>query len=128
MQCPCGTGRPFARCCEPLLDGTAQADTAEALMRSRYTAFALNRVDHLTRSWHPATRPAQPAADPQIRWTGLRVLQVRDGGPDDDTGVVRFEASHTGPGGDGVLCETSLFTRRGRLRRWVYERALPDDA
>ena len=125
-RCPCGTGAALTECCGPLLDGAAQAATAEQLMRSRYCAFALGRVDHLVRSWHPATRPADLQLDPRTRWTGLRILRVREGGPDDDTGVVAFAASHSGPDGDGVLEETSLFSRRGRRRWWVYERALTD--
>nr|WP_316226808.1 SEC-C metal-binding domain-containing protein [Bradyrhizobium sp. SZCCHNS3052] len=39
MQCPCGSGLPYDRCCGPYLDGDDQPPTAEALMRSRYTAY-----------------------------------------------------------------------------------------
>jgi SEC-C motif domain protein len=56
VSCPCGAGPSYDRCCGPLHDG-APAPTAEALMRSRYSAFAVGRADHLFRSWHPRTRP-----------------------------------------------------------------------
>lgn len=49
----------LAQCCGRYLDGEA-APTAEALMRSRYTAFALRDEDYLFRTWHPRTRPAPP--------------------------------------------------------------------
>ena len=119
-RCPCGTGRLLEECCGPLLDGVP-ADTAEQLMRSRYTAFALGDLAHLTRSWHPATCPTPLTLDPGIRWTGLEVLATDGGGPGDDTGVVSFRAHHDGPDGPQVLAETSRFVRRGRAGRWVYQ-------
>jgi len=56
--CPCGTGRSFAQCCGAALSGAHPAPTAEALMRSRYTAFALRDTAYLLASWHTSTRPA----------------------------------------------------------------------
>jgi SEC-C motif-containing protein len=90
------------------------ADTAEELMRSRYTAYVLDDVDHLFRTWHPATRPDDLASLGHVDWTGLQVLEVVDGGPADDEGVVEFRASHRG----GDLHERSRFVRRAG--RWVY--------
>ncbi|MHB0828541.1 MAG: YchJ family protein [Schaalia turicensis] len=55
--CTCGSGIAFRACCSPILDGEP-APTAEALMRSRYSAFVLGNENHLFRSWHPRTRPA----------------------------------------------------------------------
>jgi SEC-C motif-containing protein len=90
------------------------ADTAEELMRSRYTAYALGDVDHVFRSWHPATRPDDLAQLPSTQWLGLEVLEVVDGGPADDHGIVEFRARYAG----GSLHERSRFTRRAG--RWVY--------
>jgi len=115
--CPCGSGLPYDGCCGPLLEG-APAATAEALMRSRYTAYAVGDVDHLVRSWHPRTRPAGIDLDPDVRWSGLEVLDTADGGPEDDTGVVEFRARWQARGGGGVLHERSRFARRGG--RWTY--------
>ncbi|PKN22360.1 MAG: hypothetical protein CVU68_04410, partial [Deltaproteobacteria bacterium HGW-Deltaproteobacteria-3] len=56
--CPCGNGLKFAECCGPFLEGSRPAPTAEALMRSRYTAFAVQDVPYILRSWHRSTRPA----------------------------------------------------------------------
>lgn len=112
--CPCCSGSPYAACCAPYVDDGRPAPTAEALMRSRYTAYALRRIDHLFRTWHPRTRPADLVPDPSLEWTGLRVLDVVDGGPGDASGVVEFSAAWR----TGDLHERSTFTRRGG--RWVY--------
>jgi SEC-C motif-containing protein len=90
------------------------ADTAEELMRSRYTAYALGDVDHLFRSWHPATRPDDLDQLAHLDWLGLEILETVDGGPADDYGIVEFRATHVG----GTLHERSRFMRRGG--RWVY--------
>lgn len=123
-ECPCGSGQVTDGCCGPLLRGESQARTAQELMRSRYTAYALGDLDHVFRTWHPRTRPAELAPDEATQWTGLRVLDVMAGGPDDTDGVVEFEASFTDAAGKSVLRERSSFVRRGP--RWVYVEALGD--
>lgn len=115
--CPCGGDRTLEVCCGPLVLDGAPAETAEQLMRSRYTAFVLGDADHLWRTWHPRTRPAAVETG-DVQWTGLSVLDVVDGGMDDRTGVVEFEARSTGPDGPAVMRERSTFERRGG--RWVY--------
>ncbi|MGI3779233.1 MAG: YchJ family protein [Janthinobacterium lividum] len=118
VSCPCGSGFAYAECCEPLHDGRVRADTAEQLMRSRYAAYAKGRLDHVFRTWHPRTRPADVEPVPGLTWTGLRVLATEAGGPDDAEGVVEFDARHDGPDGRGVLHERSRFVRRAG--HWVY--------
>ncbi|GAA0305972.1 YchJ family metal-binding protein [Kineococcus aurantiacus] len=116
--CPCGWGEPLAGCCGRYLDGR-DAPTAEALMRSRYTAFAVGDVAHLLRSWHPDTRPADLDLDPELEWKRLVVLGTDRGSPFDDTGTVEFEAHYRQAGRRGVQHEESAFVRvEGR---WVYE-------
>ncbi|MER7070075.1 YchJ family metal-binding protein [Terrabacter sp. NPDC000476] len=122
-SCPCGSQRPYAGCCGPLLAADRQAVTAEELMRSRYTAFARGDVGHLVRTWHPRTRPDDLELDPSTRWTGLTVLRTERGGPQDTDGVVEFvarwrEPSARGAVRTGELREVSRFTRRAG--RWVY--------
>lgn len=90
-------------------------------MRSRYAAYALGHLDHVFRTWHPRTRPHNLTPDPGLTWTGLDIVNVIDGGVDDDHGVVEFSAHHRTPAGDGVLHERSTFERRGG--RWVYVEA-----
>jgi SEC-C motif-containing protein len=112
--CPCGSSLTYDVCCGPIVRNERPADTAEELMRSRYTAYALGDVDHLFRSWHPATRPDELDALPHLDWRGLEIVDVEDGGPGDDYGIVEFRARHAA----GVLHERSRFTRRAG--RWVY--------
>ena len=69
--CPCGGGS-FKECCVPSLAAEDWPPTAEALMRSRYTAFALGDADHLWRTWHPRTRPPAVEAG-RLEWTGLDI-------------------------------------------------------
>ncbi len=117
MTCPCGSGRPYAECCELLHLGGA-APTAEALMRSRFSAFALGLDGYLLTSWHPATRPAELDLDPDLTWRRLQIVDTVAGGPEDATGVVEFRASYRGPDGAGLLHERSRFERVDG--RWVY--------
>ena len=118
--CPCGgprdaPGAAYDACCGPLVRGERQAVTAEELMRSRYTAYAVGDLDHVFRTWHPRTRPDDLTGGGPT-WTRLTVLRTEGGGADDATGVVEFRADHTSP--DGSLHEVSAFERRGG--RWVY--------
>jgi SEC-C motif domain protein len=87
-------------------------------MRSRYAAYACGRSDYVFRTWHPSTRPTDVTPDATLRWTGLRVLDVRAGGPEDEEGIVEFEAAYETPAGPGVLHERSRFVRR--RDRWSY--------
>jgi SEC-C motif-containing protein len=116
--CLCGSGGTYAACCGPLHDNRVQAETAERLMRSRYAAYALGRLDHVYRTWHPRTRPDDLAPDPGTRWTGLTVRATEAGQPGDDQGVVEFEAAYRTAAGPGVLHERSRFARRAG--RWFY--------
>jgi SEC-C motif-containing protein len=127
QACPCGSGRDFASCCGPVVDGERLAATAEELMRSRYSAFTTGAADHLFRTWHPRTRPDVVDLDASTRWTGLTVVRTEAGGPADDHGVVEFVASWEEPGprsagpggaGRGELHEVSRFSRRAG--RWLY--------
>jgi SEC-C motif-containing protein len=112
--CPCGSSEPYDACCGPAVRNERPADTAEELMRSRYTAYALGDVDHVFRTWHPATRPDDLASLPDLEWTGLDVVDVVEGDVTDDAGVVEFRATYVG----GSLEERSRFVRRAG--RWVY--------
>lgn len=113
--CPCGSGSAYARCCGALharfaADGQLVAPSAEALMRSRYSAFVLDRRDYLLASWHPRTRPAQiEPPEPGLRWLGLEVREHRQ--LDADHAQVRFVARSKLAGRAHRLVETSRFER-----------------
>ena len=116
-RCPCGSGNTFGSCCGPLLQG-APAPTAERLMRSRFTAFALADAGHLLRTWHPTTRPETVEFDPELSWRRLVILDRAAGGPFDREGVVEFEAYWRQGAERGSLHERSRFVRDGR--QWYY--------
>lgn len=121
--CPCGTGRAYGACCGPLHEGGARAATAEQLMRSRFSAFAVGDAGYLLRSWHSRTRPGRLTLDPAVRWTRLEILEAVDGGPFHTEGTVEFRAYFRERGGaEQVLEEDSAFAREDGA--WVYVSAL----
>lgn len=117
-DCPCGSGRRYVGCCEPLHDGTRSASTAEELMRSRFSAYARARADYLFRTWHPRTRPADVPLGDDISWRGLQIDDVLAGGVDDERGEVEFTAHYRDDDGVAAMHERSRFERRAG--RWCY--------
>lgn len=117
--CPCGSGRAYAACCGPCHDGTSPAPSAEALMRSRYSAFVLGNATYLLHSWHASTRPATlDLKDDPTRWLGLKILAHSGGGPDEREGTVEFVARYKAGGKAGRLHEVSRFVREEG--QWYY--------
>jgi SEC-C motif-containing protein len=116
--CPCGSGAPYSRCCRPFHTGQADAPTAEALMRSRYSAFVKRLPRYLVDTWSPADRPARLDLDHTVRWTGLQIVATAAGGVDDKSGTVEFIAGYQSPAGPGELHEVSRFGRDGA--GWIY--------
>jgi len=117
--CPCGRPLAYAACCGRWHAGprALQAPTAEDLMRSRYSAYALGLVDYLAATWHPSTRPADLSPLPAgLRWLGL---EVRRHVPQDaDHALVEFVARSKLGGRAERLHETSRFVRE--QGRWFY--------
>ncbi|RRD06290.1 hypothetical protein EII34_04000 [Arachnia propionica] len=115
--CHCDTGRPFDRCCGPILDGSRPAATALALMRSRYTAYVLRDEAYLLASWYPETRPERIDFG-GARWTGLVVKDRTDGRAWDRAGSVGLVAHYEEDGEARVLQEVSYFIQEDQ--RWYY--------
>ena len=119
MTCPCGLPRAYLDCCGRYHAGPQhlQAPDAEALMRSRYSAFVNGLPDYLLATWHASTRPALLEADPPgLRWLGLDVRrhEVQDA----DHATVEFVARSKLGGRAQRLQETSRFVRE--QGRWFY--------
>jgi SEC-C motif-containing protein len=127
-RCPCGTGLPYAECCGRLHAGTATAATAEQLMRSRYSAFAVGDRAYLLATWHSATRPRALELDAGVHWTGLDVVATTGGSLLDPDGTVEFRASYSVAGRTGAQHENSRFVREGGHWRYLDGVSLPDRA
>jgi SEC-C motif-containing protein len=126
--CPCGRTAgnpakpaktqplPFSECCGPYLNEGVPAPDAEALMRSRYSAFVQERDDYLLATWHLSTRPLTLDFAPGTKWLGLDVRSHRL--LDDDHAEVEFVARCREFGRATRLHERSRFVRESG--RWFY--------
>ncbi|MEE6168984.1 MULTISPECIES: YchJ family protein [unclassified Mycolicibacterium] len=119
QACPCGSGEEYGPCCGALHHGERTAATALALMRSRFSAFALKDADYLMATWHPETRPKRLELDDGIVWRRLQIVDTEAGGTDDETGVVEFRAQYEHDGKRHILHERSRFDR-DRSGAWRY--------
>jgi len=118
-DCPCDSGKPYKDCCFMYHMEKVHAPTAEALMRSRYSAYALRKADYVLYSWHPSTRPSElDLSDDKTKWLGLTIVGTAGGQPDDDEGTVEFIAKYKIGGRACKLAEKSRFVRE--KGRWYY--------
>ena len=113
--CPCGGGA-YTACCGRFHDG-AVAASAEQLMRSRYSAYALGLMKYVHASWHPSTRPAlaELQHDDATKWLGL---EIKKHIATDDEATVEFVARYKIDGRAHRLHEVSRFVREDG--RWFY--------
>ncbi|MEM6452895.1 MAG: YchJ family metal-binding protein [Cyanobacteria bacterium P01_C01_bin.69] len=141
QKCWCGSRRAFSSCCEPYLTGDAIAPTAEALMRSRYSAFCTKSVDYLLATHHPSWRKSTASNNTDERillsrsvnttqWINLLIIKKQGGQKKDKTGRVEFVAAYRpksalpvdmtvqSPDGITQLHENSRFVRE--QGRWFY--------
>ena len=120
--CPCTSGKKFSECCEPFVTMKDKPKSARALVRARYTAYALgagNYREFLMRSWHPATSSKVRITDltnDNFAWTGLEIVKAETKG---DKARVEFKASYQDAAGEPHLHhEISLFHRIQGI--WLY--------
>jgi SEC-C motif-containing protein len=119
MTCPCGLPHPYADCCGRYHAGALhlQAPHAEALMRSRYSAYVLRLPDYLLATWHASSRPTTLEPDPaDLKWLGLDVRRYAVA--DADHATVEFVARSKLGGRAHRLHELSRFVREDG--RWYY--------
>ncbi|WP_237058344.1 YchJ family protein [Microbulbifer sediminum] len=119
--CPCCSGKTFGQCCQLYLSGKAYPNTAEALMRSRFSAFVTGNLPYLRKTWHPDTCPDLSADDLDTRWTRLEVVRSKRGLK---KSIVEFRAYFEGESGEREMHEISLF--RLYRKRWVYVEPLQE--
>lgn len=121
--CPCGSQQMLGQCCLTFIEGTRSPATAEALMRSRYTAHRLVAIDYLWNTWSPEQRLRSTKSDirawaESCDWLGLQILSTRAGSPADEQGVVEFVAMFRQHGQVHQHHEVSLFKKS--LEKWLY--------
>ncbi len=123
--CPCESGNKYKRCCRPLHQGGTSAPSAEALMRSRYAAYAVGAIEYVLATTHP---DGPQYEDDRVRWAadvqrfcqttrfeGLEILASHEEG---DRGEVTFTAHLSRDGKDVSFSERSSFVREDG--RWLY--------
>jgi len=120
--CPCGQPKDYADCCGIYHAGVA-APTAEALMRSRYSAYVLALEPYLLATWHTSTRPTDVTAEEKTRWLGLTIKRFEATGA--DRALVEFVARYKIGGRAQRLHEVSRFVREDG--RWYYVDGQFDD-
>lgn len=97
MNCYCCSGEKFENCCQPFISGDARPPTAEALMRSRYTAYATAQISYILRSTHPSTRRFHDVGTIEdwaksSEWQKLEIVSKTGGEARDKKGIVEFKA------------------------------------
>lgn len=135
--CPCGSGRKYKKCCRPAHDGRP-APTAEALMRSRFSAYALGLADYIIATTDPAGPQWQTPVSAwkasieawcrETTFAGLTILEAEEG---EHEGYVTFRADLRREPVDGrALGDPVGFTERSRFRkvngRWLYHSGTPE--
>ena len=120
--CPCGSNKQYENCCE-IYHKNLQAPTAEALMRSRYSAFVFGLVDYLVKTTHPNYRYKGLEKEiasrcKTVAWRHLKIISTWQGDIHDVVGKVFFEATFVQEGKEGIHQEHSRFKRF--KHQWMY--------
>lgn len=124
MPCYCNSNKEYTACCGPIHKGTQPAITAEALMRSRYSAFVLADINYLMKSHHASTRPIKEKHDilvwtKSVQWLGLQIISKSTGLASDVEGRVEFKASFVENGKPQCIHENSYFVKENG--EWFYK-------
>lgn len=123
MNCPCQSQRRYDECCGKFHNNSELAETAEQLMRSRYSAFVMELSDYLLATWHPSKRPAALSFNeqPKQKWLGLQIKRFEL--VDENNAIVEFVARYTVNGRAHRLHEVSRFIREtdnNEKLQWFY--------
>ncbi len=117
--CPCQSGLSYKQCCRRFIEGTHTAETAEQLMRSRYSAYVKKDTDYLLLTWHPDYRPVSLNSEDLLNhWIGLKIKHTHQGTINDSIGKVHFIARFKINGKAHKLEENSSFEKT--KGHWFY--------
>lgn len=120
--CPCGSKTPYIKCCKQFITGKAYPETAEQLMRSRYSAYTRGRTDYIAATQAGVEDydvSASKAWADAIKWLRLEVLEKTGGEKDDKTGTVKFVAYFIEDAKANTIAENSQFEKVDG--KWIYE-------
>ncbi len=122
--CPCGSEKEYESCCEVYHLGTKKPETAELLMRARYSAFVKKQINFIGDTHTPGTEDFDLNEATQwaetSTWKGLSILNTKQGTQEHDTGVVEFRALYADQDGKDYLHhEISNFKKIDNT--WYYD-------
>jgi SEC-C motif domain protein len=121
--CACGSGRTYEKCCEIIHQNIHKANTAEELMRSRYTAFSKANVEYLKLSHYSKTSDYHDKKEltewcKSVKWLNLEIISKTLGSKNDFTGKIHFKAFFLENGLKKCIEEHSTFLKENN--HWVY--------
>jgi len=125
ISCPCNSGHQFNRCCAPYLQGKVLPETAESLMRSRYTAYVQQNAQYLVDTWQLATSTDQRLLLDSLEntfktttWLGLQIIKSENDPKNNKQAFVEFMAYFNENNHQQTLYERSRFQRINQ--HWFY--------
>lgn len=124
MNCPCCSGISYEKCCSPFLSGKELPDTAEKLMRSRYTAYTRADIDYIKQTMAPEGKKGFDEVGTrqwavEAKWKGLKITDTRKGGPTDSQGMVEFTATYE-KDGEGLDHHEVAQFRKTKEGQWLF--------
>lgn len=124
MKCPCGSNNTYEECCGPFLSGQTHPDTAEKLMRSRYTAYTRADIEYIEKTMAPEARKDFDVTGTKqwaegSRWKGLKIIDTQEGGPENKTGMVEFTATYE-KDGEGIDHHEVAQFRKNKEGKWLF--------
>ncbi len=124
MKCPCGLDSTFELCCGPYLAGKRHPDTAEQLMRSRYTAYTRADIEYIKKTMVNGSKKDFDEVGTRqwaegSKWKGLKIQDTKKGGPSDSTGLVEFTATYEREGVGLDHHEVATF-RKTKEGQWLF--------
>ena len=119
-KCACGSTLKYIKCCGQYIKKGLKPPSAEALMRSRYSAYVLNNEEYLLNTWHLSTRPSElDLESDDIEWESLEILATNAGTPLDNDGTVEFYKRHgKSHNKKQQIHEVSRFVKENK--QWLY--------
>lgn len=122
-NCFCGSGLSYLACCKPYINNDVHVPTAEALLRSRYSAYVSKNVDYILSTYHPEAKH-KPTRETLIRntesiiWHGLNIIRTEQG-KDENEIFIEYTATYSGELGARLL----NYNIKSMVRRKTEERS-----